>query len=141
MSIASPLGAAGTPMGMAWDGTQFWVSDEQSHNIYTMTTGGVFSAPVFNTGFETGGLAWDTTDGTLWIGGAAVVHHFTTSGTELPGSFASPGGFFVDGLEFQATPVPEPSAITLLLMTVALIGFGFRRKLQAAVHTDQPRTN
>ena len=135
----SPLGDKGTPMGMAWDGTQFWVSDEQSHNIYTMTTGGVFSAPVFNTGFQTGGLAWDTTDGTLWVGGFDFVHHYKTDGTLL-GKFATPNGSFVDGLEFQAAPVPEPGSIALLLTTVALLGFGFCRK-QAAVHTDRPWTN
>ena len=142
-SFASPAGVGAQPMGMAWDGTQFWVSDFANGGIYTMTSAGVFSAtPVFTPAVGgTGGLAWDTTDSTLWVGAFGNVYHFTTGGTEL-GHFASPnGGAFVDGLEFQGqAAAPEPGTLALS-MIVALLGFGFRRRLQAAVHTDQPRTN
>jgi DNA-binding beta-propeller fold protein YncE len=133
--FASPLGSGGTPMGMAWDGTQFWVSDAVSRGIYTMTAGGVFSAsPVFTTGFLTGGIAWDSTDATLWIGGYSV-HHYTTGGIELGTPFASPGGRFVDGLEFQA--VPEPSTLALLGFGLAgFAGIAWRRCRQ-----QKPRAN
>ena len=141
-TFASPAGAGAQPMGMAWDGTQFWVSDFSNSSVYTMTTGGVFSAaPMFTTPFLAGGLAWDTTDSTLWMGTYGSVHHLKTDGKDLF-NFANPNGNgFVDGLEFQgAAPVPEPSSIALLLTTVALLGFGFCRKVQAAAHTDPART-
>jgi hypothetical protein len=130
--FASPLGSGGTPMGMAWDGTQFWVSDETSGGIYTMTAGGVFSAsPVFTTGFQTGGIAWDSTDATLWIGTFGTVYHFTTGGSQL-GNFAAPTGQFVDGLEFQGA-VPEPSTWLLFATGCAgLLGYGWRRRQRAA---------
>lgn len=127
--FASPLGSKGTPMGMAWDGTQFWVSDEFSGGIYTMTAGGAFSAsPVFTTGFNAGGIAWDSTDATLWIGTFGFVYHFKTDGSELS-KFAAPGGKFVDGLEFQGAAVPDPSTWLLCASGFAgLLGYGCRRR-------------
>jgi hypothetical protein len=128
----SPLGSNGTPMGMAWDGTQFWVSDELSGDIYTMTPAGVFSAsPVFTAPFTAGGIAWDSTDSTLWIGTYGKVYHYTTGGSQL-GSFKAPQENFVDGLEFEGSIVPEPSTLLLFASGCACLGgYGWRRRRRA----------
>jgi hypothetical protein len=87
-----------------------------------------------------GGLAFDPTDGTLYIGTGDRVFHYTTTGTQL-GSFDTPDLAldrvrFVDGLEFEAnavTPtIPEPSTITLVGLVLAAGVFALRRRRQCA---------
>src|SRR5262249_848638 len=55
-------------------------------------------------GSTNGGLAFDPTDNSLYVGTFNKVFHYTTTGALL-GSFTIPGGDgrFVDGLEFEGT--------------------------------------
>ena len=106
------------PVGVAWDGSDLWVSEfTTGGKVAKFTTAGVeVPGTAFNPvlgGGQVGGLAFDTTDNTLWIGTFTNVYHYTTGGTEL-GHFAVAvaDGRFVDGLEFQG--VPEPASLTLL---------------------------
>jgi sugar lactone lactonase YvrE len=125
-TYAAPAGAG--PLGIAWDGSQFWVSGYYSDTIYTMTPAGSFT-PRFTTAFDHPlGLAYDDTDGTLWMGWYGQVFHFTTTGTQL-GGFAIADGRYVDGLEFQsaASAVPEPATLLLLAFGAAACGLHRRR--------------
>ena len=105
------------PLGVAWDGTGLWVSEFTTGGLVKrFNPAGTATGEVFNFAQDllTGGLAFDTTDDTLWIGTFGEVFHYTTTGTQL-GSFnvTAQGGTFVDGLEFQDA-VPEPSTLTLV---------------------------
>jgi len=125
------------PIGVAWDGSNLWVSQFAGNGLVKQfTTAGVATGNQFNAplgGNTAGGLAFDTTDNTLWIGTWGQVFHSTTTGTAL-GSFNVPvaDGRFVDGLEFQAAPVttvPEPTSLLLLATgLVVLHAYGWRRR-------------
>jgi len=123
------------PLGVAWDGSNLWVSQFTGNGIVEqftpsgVPTGQSFNAPLG--GSTAGGLAFDTTDKTLFIGTFGNVFHTTTSGALL-GSFALPvnDGRFVDGLEFQGTSaVPEPSSIVLLGAALLWIARSSYKKL------------
>jgi DNA-binding beta-propeller fold protein YncE len=74
-------------------------------------------ADVFTTsGFATGGLGYDPVTDSLWVGDNTVVRNMSLGGAVLD-SFARPQvGGFVDGLEFIPAAVPEPGALSLLLL-------------------------
>ena len=103
------------PIGVAWDGTCLWVSKYTStgpitrYNTNGVPTGQQFSVSI--PGDSAGGLAYDTTDGTLWVGATDLIYHYSTNGTYL-GSFSIPTNSavhrFVDGLAFQG-PASGPS--------------------------------
>ena len=114
LSFFTPAGISG-PVGVAWDGTGLWVGDFNGSRVEKYTAAGVDTGIGFNLGVGTtfvgvgfnnpGGLAFDPTDGSLYIGTGDRVYHYTTTGTQL-GSFNTPdlalGRIrFVDGLEFQ----------------------------------------
>lgn len=106
------------PMGVAWDGAGLWISEfAQDGRVIRYDTNGRPTGQQFSvTKFITGGLAYDTTDGTLWVGTWGKVYHYSTNGTEL-GSFVIPAadGRFADGLEFQGSPRVSILDISLLL--------------------------
>ena len=106
------------PLGVAWDGTGLWVSEYTAGGlVQRFDPAGTPTGEVFNflPGKLTGGLAFDTTDDTLWIGTFGHVYHYTTTGTQLLDDFnvTAQGGTFVDGLEFQGA-IPEPGTLTLV---------------------------
>ncbi len=105
------------PLGIAWDGKDLWVSQFADGGVVAQfTTSGVFTGNKFYLPGNVlgGGLAYDTSDGTLFVGTWDAVYHVSTTGTVL-GSFATPDVRFVDGLEFQpSSGVPEPSSMLLL---------------------------
>jgi hypothetical protein len=112
-----------SPLGMAWDGKDLWVSQFAANgSVEQFTTAGVPTGKSFNTTFggAVGGLAYDTTDGTLWVGTFGEIFHYSTTGVQL-GSFAIPvvDGRFADGLEFQG--VPEPASFTLFGTALATL--------------------
>jgi hypothetical protein len=118
-----------SPLGLTWDGgTGIWVSEFVSGSaVYHFDAAGTLlsSFTPFPGNFA-GGLAYDTTDGTLWIGTFNSVHHFTTAGVEL-GSFATDARF-IDGLEFEGGAIPEPGSLALLGLGLGLISTLRRRR-------------
>ena len=48
-----------------------------------------------------GGLAFDSTDNTLWLGARNKLYHYTTAGVLLRTVPIATAGRFIDGLEFQ----------------------------------------
>jgi hypothetical protein len=94
-------------LGIAWDGSGLWIAEFVFNGrIQRFDATGIATAPSFHTaiGGTNGGLAFDPTDNSLYVGSSNKVFHYTTTGTLL-GSFTIPGGDgrFVDGLEFEGT--------------------------------------
>jgi YD repeat-containing protein len=123
--IVSSFNPGGKPMGIAWDGSGLWVSQFESGLVQRFDTSGNPTGQSFNPNFGSavGGLGFDPRDGTLWIGTWDGVYHYETDGTQLgffDVSLDSPR--FIDGLEFQAAPVPIPPS--LLLLGSGLLGLG-----------------
>jgi hypothetical protein len=142
-TVLSSFSVAGSrisgPVGIAYDGTGLWVSGFNNNTIERFTLSGVdtgvgfaLAANFIGQGFSNaGGLGYDTTDNTLWIGTGNRVYHYDLAGNQL-GFFATPefntGRIrFVDGLEFEgpsSNPVPEPSGLVLLAtVSVGLLGY------------------
>lgn len=95
-------------LGIAWDGSGFWVAEFATNGlVQRFDASGNPTGQSFHTsgGFVNGGLAYDTTNNTLFIGTYYTVYHYSQAGTQL-GSFSvdpSPTRF-VDGLEFEGAP-------------------------------------
>jgi hypothetical protein len=94
-------------LGIAWDGNGLWIAEFAFNGlVQRFDTAGNPTGPSFHTaiGGTNGGLAYDPTDNSLYLGTSNKVFHYTTTGTLL-GSFTIPGGDgrFVDGLEFEGT--------------------------------------
>jgi hypothetical protein len=94
-------------LGIAWDGSGFWIAEFAFNGrIQRFDAAGNPTSPSFQTGINStnGGLAFDPTDNSLYVGTFNKVFHYTTTGMLL-GSFTIPGGDgrFVDGLEFEGT--------------------------------------
>lgn len=113
-------------VGVAFDGTHFWVSSFNSGIVRqydaTGTATGFEFTPSRPQGGSVAGLAFDPTDDTLWLGSNGRIYHYDLSGALL-GSFGLPDGRLVDGLDYEA--VPEPS--TALLLAAGLVGLGVAR--------------
>jgi hypothetical protein len=105
-NVESSLILGGRVMGVAWDGSGLWVSFQYENIVKRFDVSGNFTGQQFTTPFtETGGLAWDPTDNTLWVGTYGSVYHYKTNGEDI-GHFSLPDVLddprhFVDGLEFQ----------------------------------------
>lgn len=103
-------------IGIAWDGRHLWMSEYTgftgNERIVQFTRQGVptgIEFPVGLVGEDIGGLAFDSTDNTLWLGGVNKLYHFTTTGTLL-GSvpIAATLNRLIDGLEFQGVAACIP---------------------------------
>lgn len=114
--------------GIDGDGVSIFTAyDSTNRPILTNTVGGA-AVSYFDTNLPSnvfpGGLAYDRTDGTLWIADQSSVseyRHYTQQGTLLS-SFQADGAP-ITGLEVIHGFVPEPSTLTLLsLGTFGLLG-------------------
>jgi hypothetical protein len=128
--IDSSLNIGGSPLGVSTDGgTGFWVSDFFAATVTHYDSLGNPLSSFASPSPRGGGLAYDTTDGTLWIGDFGRVLHYTTTGTNLGDGFAVPTPDLVDGLDFQPTVIPEPASLLCLgIGTGALLSYGWRRR-------------
>jgi hypothetical protein len=135
-AFSIPTGTGGNiaTLGIAWDGSGFWVSEHGvGGQIAKYTTNGTLiagTAFAFNSTLSPAGLAYDTTDNTLYIGTNGAVYHYSLTGTQL-GSFTLPGWGLVDGLEFEGG-VPEPSTSLLMLTGLAVLGIPIHRRRGAS---------
>jgi len=124
-------------LGIAWDGSGLWVGEFTSNGlIQRFDPSGNATGQSFHTSgsFVNGGLAYDNTDGTLYIGTFGKVYHYTTTGAQL-GFFNIPvmDGRFVDGLEFEPSPVISVPTLShngfwILALTLALVGYVLMRR-------------
>ena len=122
------------PLGLTEDGSGgFWVSEFASGALLRHFNGSGTLLGTMNPSAITdfrGGLAYDPSDGTLYIGTRGNVYHYTTAGVEL-GSFSTGDNRFVDGLEFSAagSAVPEPKQVVVLGTMFLIIAFAAQRRL------------
>ncbi|MCC8997745.1 MAG: hypothetical protein LM517_12050 [Nitrosomonas sp.] len=95
-------------IGIAWDGRYLWVSEYNgfagNERIVQFTRDGIptgIEFPALVVDDLVGGLAFDSTDNTLWLGARNKLYHYTTSGVLLKTVPIATSGRFIDGLEFQ----------------------------------------
>ena len=126
-----------TPLGLTEDGSGgFWVSEFASGALLRHFDGsgnllGTMD-PTDITGFR-GGLAYDSSDGTLFIGTFNNVYHYTTAGVDL-GHFSTGDSRFVDGLELSGgLATPEPKQVVVLAGMFLLIAVVARRRRASQV--------
>jgi len=107
-------------LGIAWDGSGFWIGEYTGffggERIMRFDASGNPTGESFRpaTNVYIGGLAFDTTDSTLFIGTFGGVYHCTLTGTELgflPIPAGEAPGRFVDTLEFEGGAVPRPADV------------------------------
>jgi len=118
--------------GVTYDGTNIWATGGlANNNVYKYDLAGNVLATC-STGQNNGGIGYDATDGTLYIGHFnGLVTHNSLNCTQL-GSFTVAGfSGFVDGLEVRGattqTRVPEPG--TFLLLASGLAAIIIRRRI------------
>lgn len=95
-------------IGIAWDGRHLWLSEYNgfagNERIVQFTPQGVPTGVEFPAGLVddlVGGLAFDSTDNTLWLGARNKLYHYTITGKHLTPVPIAGSGRFIDGLEFQ----------------------------------------
>ena len=115
--------------GVAWDGTNLWLSGGLTTNaLYYYTTGGTLLNTV-PLGAFCMGLGYDASDGTLYCGNNPNVNHYDTAGNLL-GSFTAMG-YYHDGLEVAnlGNPVPEPSTLVFVGTGLAALCAHLRKRV------------
>jgi len=131
------------PIGLAWDGSHHYILEAGWFPVrpritrYTSTglpTGEGFDlSPVFSTS-NVAGIAYDTSDGTLWLGSQSSVYHLSTTGAVL-GSFPVANARIVHGLEYQpAAAIPEPRTYLMFAIGLAAVAW-MRTRKKRSQHT------
>ena len=108
----------------------FWISQWGGPDVVAHFTSAGALLGTFNSGITASvGLALDPADGTLWMGDSSfVLHQFSQSGTLLQSTpYTLQGSWY--GMEFDTTPVPEPSTFVLAACgIIGLAAWGCRRR-------------
>jgi len=90
-------------VGMAYDGSKFWISKWSERLVGTWDPASNVFTSVFATPSDAGGLAWDTANGVLWVGmQGGWVYPYDSTGRRLGPGFQPFGNISdtVDGLAF-----------------------------------------
>lgn len=123
------------PIGLAWDGHQHFIVEAGGGplgipRLSRYSSDGVRLGESPLSGFNSGavaGLAYDTSDGTLWLGSQSRVYHLSTDAVVL-GSFDFDDVRIAHGLEYQGgAPVPEPSSFVFAIAGLAIL-WALRRR-------------
>jgi hypothetical protein len=99
---------ANGPIGIAFNGTFFYVSEFNTGAVKQYTTAGVATGLQFTPGplsGPVGGLGWDTVTNTLWLGSLSKVYNINPTTGAILSSFDTPQVRFPDGLEYEAAAV------------------------------------
>ena len=123
-------------LGIAWDGTHLWGSEyngfKGGERIIQLNTDGTLTGVSFAVPpgiANVGGLAFDNSDGTLWLGAIDKVYHITTAGTLLGSVSIAASNRFIDGLEFQGILQNYHTDITPIILKGDLVSPGMEEKL------------
>jgi hypothetical protein len=126
------LAGASQLVGLTFVGSQIWAGDFGAGTVGTVDTTLDTYTPVFNAFGSTllGGLAYDSTNGVLWVGSFDVIRPYSTAGVVLGPDVSTTAVYpgFIDGLAYV---VPEPSSLVIAMTLCG--GFGLmavRRRRQ-----------
>ncbi len=127
-------------------GVSSGVATDQAGNVYVSTSanqtikydsnGNVVANPFASLGGNRSGLAFDNSDGNLYLVAAPALYQINSSGAATqfyPTGYAMPEVEFI--AEASAATVPEPSAFLLtgLMLTALVIGYYRRRAFSSKV--------
>ncbi len=122
-------------LGITYDSANnsIWVSSFVSNSVTDYTLSGTVLSSFTGPNVELTSLAYDPSDGTLWMGSQnqeGTFWQYSTSGVQLQSQFyAALAGQNTLGGEFSINAVPEPSSLALCgLGALALAGYARRRR-------------
>ena len=98
-AILSQFDTGNLYIGVATDGFALYTTDGESGSLVTRRDFDGNTLSSFDTGIDgVGGIGYDASDGTLWVGSFGAIYHYTLSGT-LIGMIKTASGAYHDGIE------------------------------------------